>query len=130
MRSSSTHGRSVGAVLRRLSPGAAALLVGVLTLPLLIYVLGPSSTLRALFCLSLGAFVGWLGSLVLSTDTQVGILQDILAGAVGALLGLLLFGGMSSAGGAVESVLSSILGAVAVVAIVGFVRGRKKAGRS
>jgi uncharacterized membrane protein YeaQ/YmgE (transglycosylase-associated protein family) len=67
--------------------------------------------------------VGWLGSLILGTPTQQGILLDILSGAVGALAGLLLLGAPISGGGPLEQFLAAMVGAVLVIAAAGLARG-------
>lgn len=92
---------------------------------LFVYVFGPTSILRALAWGLLGGFIGWLGSLTMRSNTQARILFDILTGALGAVCGLLLFGGGSlTEGGPVERILSSILGSVILVAGRGFLRRR------
>ncbi len=107
----------------RLIPTIAVLITSILAAGLLVYVLGATSILRALLWASVGAVIGWLGSLVMHTDTQRGILLDILAGAVGGICGVLLFGGGSlNEGGLVERILSAILGSVILVSVVGFAR--------
>ncbi len=107
----------------RLNPTTAVLITSILAAALLVYVLGATSILHALLWASVGAVVGWLGSLVMRTDTQKGILLDILTGAVGAVCGVLLFGGGSlTEGGPVERILSAILGSVILVSVAGFAR--------
>lgn len=120
MRSPGTHRRGVGAALRRLSPPAAALMMAVPALLLLVYIFGSAAILPALLWVIPGAFVGWLGSLCLSTDTQEGILSDILAGGGGAFSTVLLLG--FGGAGLVEPFLASIVGSVALLAITALVR--------
>ena len=120
MRPSGTHRGGVGAALRRLSPPAAALMMALPALLLLVYIFGSGAILPALLWVIPGAFVGWLGSLCLSTDTQEGILFDILAGAVGAFSTVLLFG--AGRAGLVEPFLASIVGSVGLLAITALVR--------
>lgn len=106
----------------RVNTTTAALITTVLATLLLVYVFGATSTLWALLWAGAGALIGWLGSLALRTDTQGGILFDIGIGSVGAICGVLLFGGGLAGGSVVERVLSAILGAVIFVAIGGFIR--------
>ena len=120
MRSSRTHRRGVGKAMRRLSPPTAALILTVLAILLLAYIFGSTAILPALLWAWLGVFVGWLGSLALSTDTQEGILFDIFTGGVGAFSSVMLFGGGGA--GLVEPFLASIVGSVSLVAITGLVR--------
>ena len=104
-------------------PSSALLLAGVILLGLLAYLLGVPATLRGAVWVACGAVVGWLGSLILGTATQQGILLDILSGAVGALAGLLLLGAPISGGGPLEQFLAAVLGAILVIAAAGLARG-------
>lgn len=64
-------------------------------------------------CVLIGVLAGWLGGLAMRTSSQFGILLDIAAGVVGALLGPLLLG----SGTAFESVMASALLALIFVAL-------------
>ncbi|MDP2313417.1 MAG: GlsB/YeaQ/YmgE family stress response membrane protein [Pseudomonadota bacterium] len=75
--------------------------------------------------LLVGAFIGWLASMLMRTNAQQGIILDILVGIVGAALGRWFFAGLlgfESAGGAGELSLGGILwgtlGAVLLVAVL------------
>jgi uncharacterized membrane protein YeaQ/YmgE (transglycosylase-associated protein family) len=107
----------------RLTPNHAVLIAIGFSLLLLLYVFGVTTVLRGLIWVATGALVGWLGSLVLATATQEGILLDILAGAVGALAGLLLLGAPISGGGPLEQFLAAALGSLLVVGAAGVARG-------
>ena len=120
MRLPATHQRGVGATLRRLSPLTAALIMAVPAIWLLVYIFGSGTILPALVWIIPGAFVGWLASLCLSSDTQEGILFDILAGGVGAFSAVLLFGGGGA--GLLEPFLASIVGSAGLLAITALVR--------
>ena len=109
--------------MRRPSLTQAVLIAIALTTALLIYVFGVPAVLRGMVWVAVGAFVGWLGSLILCTATQQGILLDILAGAVGALAGLLLLGAPISGGGPLEQFLAAVVGSVLVIAAAGAARG-------
>jgi uncharacterized membrane protein YeaQ/YmgE (transglycosylase-associated protein family) len=80
----------------------------------------------------IGAIVGWIASMIMKTNAQQGWLMNIIVGIVGALLGGWLFG-LFGIGGAdatenpfsLISWIASIVGAVILLAIVGFfTRGR------
>ncbi len=116
--------------MRGLNPTYAVLIAGVLLLALLIYVFDVPAVLRGLVWVACGAVVGWLGSLIFSTPTQQGILLDILAGAVGALAGLLLLGAPISGGGPLEQFLAAVVGAILVIAAAGVARGWRPLRRS
>lgn len=72
--------------------------------------------------LVVGGVVGWLASLVMRTDAQQGILLNIVVGIVGAFLGGLLFGGSINAGVTLYTFVSSLVGAIILLAIVNLVR--------
>lgn len=76
--------------------------------------------------LVVGAIIGWLASVFMRTDNQLGIILNILIGIVGALLG-----GLGLAGGDINgapltistlTLLVSLTGAVALLAITNLVR--------
>lgn len=74
--------------------------------------------------LVVGAIIGWLASVFMRTDNQLGIILNILIGIVGALLG-----GLGLAGGdingaplTISTLLVSFTGAVALLAITNLVR--------
>lgn len=72
-----------------------------------------------------GALAGWIASLIMGTDAQMGALANIIVGILGAVLGGFLFGlfGLAPATGFnVWSLIVSIVGAVVLLWIVGMVR--------
>ena len=109
--------------MRRLTPTQAVLIAVASTIALLLYVFGVTDVLRGAIWILVGALVGWLGSLVLRARTQQEIVFDILAGALGALAGLLLLGAPISGGGPLEQFLAAVLGSVLVVGGAGIARG-------
>ena len=72
--------------------------------------------------LVIGGVVGWLASLVMRTDAQQGILLNIVVGIVGAFTGGLLFGGSINSAITVMTFVSSLVGAIILLAIVNLVR--------
>jgi uncharacterized membrane protein YeaQ/YmgE (transglycosylase-associated protein family) len=78
-----------------------------------------------------GALAGWVASMIMKTDAEMGALANIIAGIVGAFVGgwvVSLFGVTVPAGQLnIPSILTAILGAVIVIAIVKAVRGRRVA---
>lgn len=72
--------------------------------------------------LIVGGVVGWLASLVMRTDAQQGLLLNIIVGIVGAFIGGLLFGGSINAGVTLYTFISSLVGAIILLAIVNLVR--------
>lgn len=69
-----------------------------------------------------GALAGWIASMIMKTDAQMGALANIVVGIIGAFIGgwvVSLFG-VNVAEGAlnVSSILTAILGAVILLAIL------------
>ena len=73
-----------------------------------------------LVAIIVGGIVGWIASLVMKTNAQMGIIANILVGIVGSALGHYLAGmlGLGAAGGGIGSIIVSILGAVVLIAIL------------
>lgn len=75
-----------------------------------------------------GAFIGWLASLIMHTDAEQGTLTDIVVGIVGAFVaGLvvnpLLGGGNINQGNFhISSILTSLVGAIILLAVVNLFR--------
>ncbi len=116
--------------MRRLTLTRAVLIAIASTIGLLLYVFGLPNVLGGAIWVCVGAVVGWLGSLVLRSRTQREILFDILAGAVGALAGLLLLGAPSGGGGPLEQFLAAVVGSVLVVVAAAIARGWRPSRRS
>ena len=80
--------------------------------------------------LIIGGLIGWLASLIMKTDAQMGILANVVVGIVGSFLGNWLAGvlGLGVTGSAARW-LVALLGAVVLIGIVralgGF--GRRRA---
>ena len=72
--------------------------------------------------LIVGGVVGWLASLVMRTDAQQGIILNIVVGIVGAFIASLIFGANINDGITVTSFLTSLVGAIILLAIVNLVR--------
>lgn len=74
-----------------------------------------------------GGIVGWVGSLIMGTDGQQGIILNIVVGVIGAVLGgyiMNFFGEGGVSGFNLYSFMVALIGAVALLAIVKLVRGR------
>ena len=72
-----------------------------------------------------GAIAGWLASLVMGTDAQMGALANIIVGIVGALIGGFLmnaFGAPGVTGFNLGSMVVAVLGAVVLIFLAGLVR--------
>jgi uncharacterized membrane protein YeaQ/YmgE (transglycosylase-associated protein family) len=67
----------------------------------------------------IGGIIGWIASIVMKTNAQMGIIANILVGVVGSLLGSWLAGVLGvPATSAVVGYIISIVGAVILIAIL------------
>lgn len=76
----------------------------------------------------LGGIAGWLASIVMKRNDQMGCITNVIAGIVGAVVGgwvFTLFGGPPVTGFNIPSLIVAFVGAVIVLGIVNLVtRGR------
>jgi uncharacterized membrane protein YeaQ/YmgE (transglycosylase-associated protein family) len=81
--------------------------------------------------LIVGGLVGWVASMIMRTDGQQGLILNIVVGIVGAFLGGWLLAPMFGTGTinqndfSIGSLFVSFLGAIILLAIVNFFRGRR-----
>jgi uncharacterized membrane protein YeaQ/YmgE (transglycosylase-associated protein family) len=68
--------------------------------------------------LIIGGIVGWLASIVMKTNAQMGILANVIVGIVGASLGGWLAGQLGLGGPPIMSWVMAIVGAVILIAIL------------
>ena len=72
-----------------------------------------------------GALAGWIASMIMGTNAQMGALANIIVGIIGAWLGtwlMGLFGVQGVVGFDIQSILVAIVGAVVLLFLVGLVR--------
>ena len=75
--------------------------------------------------LVIGGIVGWIASMIMTTDGQQGIVLNVIVGIIGAVIAGLIFGGgnINNANPLdLTNILWSLLGAVILLAIVNLVR--------
>lgn len=77
-----------------------------------------------------GAVIGWIASMIMKTNAQMGAIANIICGIVGAFVGgfvadLLRIGGPRGAGFSVPQFLIGIIGACIVIGIYKAVTGSK-----
>jgi uncharacterized membrane protein YeaQ/YmgE (transglycosylase-associated protein family) len=75
-----------------------------------------------------GGIVGWVASLIMGTDSQQGIIMNIVVGIIGAMIGGWLmsnFGESPVTGFDLYSFLVALLGSVILITIVGALRRNK-----
>ncbi len=70
--------------------------------------------------LIIGGIVGWLASIVMKTNAQMGLIANVLVGVVGSLLGFWIAGllGIAPTGGILRFVVA-LAGAVLLIFILG-----------
>jgi len=69
----------------------------------------------------LGGLAGWIASMIMRTNEQMGVLANIVVGIIGALIGgfiVQLFGGDGITGFSIQTLLVAIFGAVILLALV------------
>ena len=72
-----------------------------------------------------GALAGWIASMITGQNERMGCIANIIVGIVGAFIGgflMSLIGGGGVSGFNLYSFLVAVLGAVVLLAIVGFIR--------
>lgn len=69
--------------------------------------------------LVIGGVVGWLASLLMETDQQMGVLANIAVGIVGSAIGHFLFAVLGFAAfGPIARLIVSVVGAVVLIAVL------------
>lgn len=85
-------------------------------------------TLGVIGWVIIGGLAGWIGSKIMKTDAQMGMVLNIVVGIVGGLLGGFLLRGFGvdvAGGGLLFSFLTCLIGAVILLTIVKLVSGRR-----
>jgi uncharacterized membrane protein YeaQ/YmgE (transglycosylase-associated protein family) len=68
--------------------------------------------------LVIGGIIGWVASLIMKTDAQMGLIANVLVGIVGSALGYWLAGQLGIAAGGIGAWLVALAGAVILIAIL------------
>jgi uncharacterized membrane protein YeaQ/YmgE (transglycosylase-associated protein family) len=69
--------------------------------------------------LIIGGVIGWIGSLIMKTDAQMGLIANIVVGIVGSFLGFWLAGALGiGGGGAIVRWAIAIGGAVLLIVLL------------
>ena len=66
----------------------------------------------------IGGIIGWLASIVMKTNAQMGIIANVLVGIVGAALGHWVAGQLGISAGGIGGWLVSLAGAIILIAIL------------
>ena len=68
--------------------------------------------------LVIGGIIGWLASIVMKTNAQMGIIANVLVGIVGSALGHWLAGMLGIAAGGIGAWIVALGGAIILIAIL------------
>jgi uncharacterized membrane protein YeaQ/YmgE (transglycosylase-associated protein family) len=68
--------------------------------------------------LIVGGIIGWLASILMKTNAQMGLIANILVGIVGAGIGGWLAGQLAVGGGALVSWAMAVIGAAILIALL------------
>lgn len=75
--------------------------------------------MNLIITLIIGGVVGWLGSIVMKTNAQMGIIANVVVGIIGSLLGFWVAGLIGlNASGTIAGWLIAIAGAVLLILIL------------
>ena len=75
--------------------------------------------MELLYALIIGGVIGWLASIVMKTNAQMGLIANIVVGIIGSMLGTWLAGVMGIGGGSlVVSLLIGLGGAILLIVIL------------
>jgi uncharacterized membrane protein YeaQ/YmgE (transglycosylase-associated protein family) len=73
-----------------------------------------------------GAIAGWLASIVMKTNRQQGLVEDIIVGIVGGFIGGILLNALNIGGAVtglnIASILTAFIGAIVLLALLRMVR--------
>ncbi len=72
-----------------------------------------------------GGIVGWIASLIMNTDSQQGVIMNVVVGVIGAMIGgwiMSNLGETAITGFNLYSFLVALLGSVILIAIIGALR--------
>ena len=72
--------------------------------------------------LVVGGLIGWVASMIMRTDAQQGVILNVVVGIIGAFIASLIFGANINDGITVTSFITSLVGAIILLAIVNLVR--------
>ena len=72
-----------------------------------------------LITIIIGGIVGWIASIIMKTNAQMGLIANVLVGVVGSLLGAWVAGALGlAAGGGIMRFVIALIGAVVLIAIL------------
>ncbi len=80
-----------------------------------------------IYSIIMGALAGWLASIFMKKDAEMGWLKNIIAGILGGAVGRWVLGMIisKSEGGVLYDLLAGVLGACILIAITNLITGKK-----
>jgi uncharacterized membrane protein YeaQ/YmgE (transglycosylase-associated protein family) len=88
-------------------------------------ILKSEEEMNILLWIIFGALAGWIASMIMGTNAQMGALANIIVGIIGAVIGGFImnaFGAPGVSGFNLPSMLVAIVGAVVLIFLVGLLR--------
>lgn len=77
--------------------------------------------------LVIGALCGWIASMIMKTDAQMGAFANIIVGLIGGVLGGWIFGLLNIATtGLIGDIIAGVVGSVVLIFIYNAITGRSK----
>ncbi|MGE5791580.1 MAG: GlsB/YeaQ/YmgE family stress response membrane protein [Bacteroidota bacterium] len=74
--------------------------------------------MNLIISLIIGGIIGWLASIVMKTNAQMGIIANVLVGVIGGALGHWLAGALGIAAGGIGGFLVSLAGAIILIVLL------------
>jgi uncharacterized membrane protein YeaQ/YmgE (transglycosylase-associated protein family) len=71
-----------------------------------------------IIALVIGGIVGWLASIIMKTNDQMGMLANVGVGIVGSILGFWIAGVLGIGGGGIANFIIALLGSVLLIFIL------------
>ncbi len=77
-----------------------------------------------LMSIIVGAAAGWIASMIMKKDVQMGALANIIVGIVGGVIGRFVLGlvNIQAGGGVLPSLIVGVLGAVILLAVINAIK--------
>ncbi len=76
-----------------------------------------------------GALAGWIASMIMNKNKQMGAIANIVVGIIGAFIGgyvMDFFGAQGITGFNLQSLIVAVVGAVALLYVIGLIRGGRR----
>lgn len=80
-----------------------------------------------IYSIIIGALAGWLASIFMNNNAEMGWLKNIIAGILGGAVGRWILGMIisKSEGGVIYDLLAGVIGACILIAIINLITGKK-----